>query len=273
MDSTLSSLSAPSSEAWDALKKSARKYESQAYTKLADYSRLAQSVSSSTAAAVSAHSSHLNSSTSSLLGSSPAPTATSILTSSAQHVDVEKDITDLLSKLSSTADEMARVIALEPTSATSETNSYTLQRYRAILHDYTHEFRKTRDQLTAARQRAELLLPSSSPTNASSMTSPSTSLRVRSDQLLREKGGLHNSLRLTDELIAQASEGKDALLGQSVMFAGMRGRMGGIRAQFPVVNSLIARIERQKKKDVIVIAAVIATCICFTAIYIINKPA
>ena len=96
---------------------------------------------------------------------------------------------------------------------------------------------------------------------------------MRSDQLLREKTGLHASLRLTDELIQQASEGKDALLSQSSMFVGMRGRLGGIRAQYPVVNALMGRIERQRKKDVIVIAAVIATCICFTFIYIINKPA
>ena len=234
MDPTLSSLSVPSSDAWDALKKAARKYESQAYTKLADYSRLAQTVTSSTSAALSAHTSHMSSSSTSLLSSSPAPTAASILTSSHQHAELEADIAELLSRLGSTADEMARVIASEPSSATSETNSYTLQRYRAILHDYSAEFRKTREALTAARQRAELLLPSSSasPTNAG-LSSPSASLRPRSDQLLREKSSLHTSLRMTDDLLTQASEGRESLLSQTSLFHAVRGRMSGIRAKYP----------------------------------------
>ena len=275
MDPTLSSLALPSSDAWDALKKAARKYESQAYTKLADYSRLAQTVTSSTAAALSAHSSHMSSSSSSLLSSSPAPTAASLLTSSQQHAELEADIADLLSKLSHTADEMARVIASEPSSATSETNGYTLQRYRAILHDYSADYRKSKDALTAARQRAELLLPtsSSSPTNAQLSSPSSTSLRPRSDQLLREKTSLHTSLRMTDELLTQASEGRESLLSQTSLFHAVRGRMSGIRAKFPVVNALMGRIERQRKKDVIVLSGVIATCICFSIIYTINKPA
>ena len=272
MDSTLSSLSAPSSDAWDALKKAARKYESQAYTKLADYSRLAQSVSSATTAALSSHSAHLSSQSTSLLASSPAPTAANILSAAAPAEALEADISDLLSRLSSTADEMARVIGLEPSSAASSTNGYTLQRYRAILHDYSNEFRKTREHLAAARQRAELLLPASSPTAAASHGSPSSSsLRPRSEQLIREKSSLHVSLRMTDELLQQASEGREALLSQSSMFQAMRGRLSGVRAKFPVVNSLMGRIERQRKKDVIVIAAVLATCIIFTFLYIASK--
>jgi Golgi SNAP receptor complex protein 1 len=183
---------------------------------------------------------------------------------------------------------MSRVIASETAAAAStsassglsggllvgsETNGYTLQRYRAILHDYSNEFRKTRDSLNAARQRAELLLPAASPTGSlASSTSSPNSLRPRSDLLLREKSSLHSSLRMADDIISQAAEARESLLGQSSMFQAMRGRVLGIRQRFPLLHSVMSRIERQRKKDAIVIAAVIATCICFTVVYISNKP-
>ena len=304
MDAGLSSLSAAltpsaSSDAWDALKKAARRVESQAYTRLTDYSRIAQTVSTSTAQALNAHSSLLSSSSASLLSastsassSSSPPIAEVIASSSAKAAELEAEITELLQKLSATTEEMSRVIAADAAAAASsssglgsggsglavgsETNSYTLQRYRAILHDYSNEFRKTRDSLQAARQRAELLLPAASPTGAaaslSSSTSSPNSLRPRSDLLLREKSSLHSSLRMADDIISQAAEARESLLGQSSLFQAMRGRVLGIRQRFPLLHSAMSRIERQRKKDAIVIAAVIATCICFTVVYASNKP-
>lgn len=266
MDSSLSSLSLSSptqSTAWDSLKKQARKYESQAYTKLTEYSRQAASINSLTSAAISAHSSQSGSASSQ-----------TIIAEADACSNIESEISDLLSKLSSTADEMNKIITSEPNnqSAVNETNSYTLQRYRAILHDYTAEYRKTKESIAAARQRAELLLPSHANEKESLLNGTSQSLRPRTDQLIREKNSLHTSLRITDELIQQAADSHSSLQNQSAMFTSIRSRVSGLRSRFPVVNTLIGRIERQRQKDVIVMASVISVCIIFTFLYIINKP-
>jgi hypothetical protein len=43
----------------------------------------------------------------------------------------------------------------------------------------------------------------------------------------------------------------------------------GVRA--PPRRSLIGRISRHKHKDNIVLALVIASCMCFTIVYVMNK--
>ena len=289
-----------SSEHFEGLKKAARKYESQAYTKLTEYGRLAQQTVAASHSAIqqqqqlhspaggtSSHSSSSFSSYSSastatsdsasLLASSSsaAPSsAASGLASLPSHVELERDISELLAKLASTTDDMSRSLSVEGgSSGSSETNQYTVQRYRAILHDYNSEFRKTKENLTSARQRAELLLSSSQLASSSALSS-TASLRPRTEQLLREKSSLHHSLRMTDELLSSAAASQSSLLQQSSsLFHTIRGKVSGLRARYPAVSSLIGRIERQRRKDVIVMAAVIAACICFTSLYIINKPA
>ena len=311
MESSLSlSLATPPSEHFESLKKAARKYESQAYTKLTEYGRLAQqtvaashhavqqqqqhystaasssssqpySASSSSAFSSYSDASTATSDTASLLSSSSSASAapssssaTSLLASLPSPAELERDIGDLLGKLAATTDDMSRSLATEGSTSggLSETNQYTVQRYRAILHDYNSEFRKTKESITNARQRAELLL-SAAPSSASTSLAAS-SLRPRTEQLLREKGSLQHSLRMTDELLSSAATSHSNLLQQSSsLFHTIRGKVSGLRARYPVVSSLIGRIERQRRKDVIVMGSVIAACICFTSLYIINKPA
>ena len=307
MESSSLSLSlATPSEPFEALKKAARKYESQAYTKLTEYGRLAQQTVAasqqaiqhqqqlhSTSAASNSHSSFstyssastATSDSASLLVSSPSSASSSSSSSSSSLLaalpspsELERDISDLLAKLAATTDDMSRALAVDSGSSggagslvASETNQYTVQRYRAILHDYNNEFRKTRDNINNARQRAELLLSTAPLTASSTATSQ---LRPRTEQLLREKSSLHHSLRVTDELLSTAAASHSSLLQQSSsLFHTIRGKVSGLRARYPAVSSLISRIERQRRKDVIVMGSVIAACICFTSLYIINKPA
>ena len=300
MDSSSSlslSLATPS-EQFESLKKAARKYESQAYTALTEYGRLAQQTAAASHSAIqqqqhssspfasSSSSSYSSASpatsdSSSLLVSSPpasAQSAASLFASLPSPVELERDIGDLLAKLAATTEEMSRSLSAELSGSggggASETNAYTVQRYRAILHDYNSEFRKTREVITSARQRAELLLASASSLGSSSGSSSASSLRPRTEQLLREKGSLHNSLRVTDELLSTAAASHSNLMQQSsTLFHTIRGKVSGLRARHPAVSSLIGRIERQRRKDVIVMASVIAACICFTTLYISNKPA
>ena len=310
MESGSLSLSiATPSEHFESLKKAARKYESQAYTKLTEYGRLAQqtvaashhaiqqqqhsgsasySPSSSSNHSSSAYTSYSSASTatsdsSSLLVSSPnssslsstSPSAASVFASLPEPSDLERDISDLLAKLASTTDEMSRSLTVDgASSGSTETNQYTVQRYRAILHDYNSDFRKNRENISHARQRAELLLSAEPLAQSAASSSAASSLRPRTEQLLREKGSLHNSLRLTDELLSTAAASHSNLLQQSSsLFHTIRGKVSGLRARYPAVSSLISRIERQRRKDVIVMGSVIAACICFTSLYIINKPA
>jgi Golgi SNAP receptor complex protein 1 len=79
------------------------------------------------------------------------------------------------------------------------------------------------------------------------------------DALLRERSSLHSANSLADGVIAQAVAAREALGGQrAVVVAGVQ-RLQGIGAQLPVVGGLIERINLRRRRDQIILAALIAT--------------
>jgi len=92
-----------------------------------------------------------------------------------------------------------------------------------------------------------------------------SNLRPRTELLMREKASLSNSLAAADDLIEQAAHARDRLArSRQTVFQGLQTRLGQLGTRFPVLNSLIAKVQAHKYRDVLVLGLVIGLCLIFT---------
>ncbi|XP_053617121.1 Golgi SNAP receptor complex member 1 [Plodia interpunctella] len=191
------------------------------------------------------------------LGISPATTNLSaesvpLINSEDMFDTMSMELQQLLNKLSSINDKMAD---LAPSGAAT---MHTIKRHREILMDYQQEFTKTSARLNARREREELLRGSSPP--------PSAGLSRR-DQYSKEANHAHSSHILVDEQINIAMEARDHLTSQRQTFKRMQTRFNDITNRFPMLNSLIYRINARKRRDSLIVGVVVAICTFLLLLY------
>jgi len=190
-----------------------------------------------------------------------------------QYEQLTGELEQLLSSFSLTIDAMARMLSDGGDGSggggglATEANQYLLSKARQTLQENTLEFRRTKQNITAALTRQELMAGA-----AERRAETSSTERGRTEQLLREGRSLQHSLERTDDVMAQAAAARESLLSQGRVFAGVRGKLTTLGTTFPVVGKLMSRINVSKQRDMIVLACVIATCMFFTLIYILSKP-
>lgn len=155
------------------------------------------------------------------------------------------------------------------TTGPSPAVAHTLQRHSEILHDYQQEFRKTRSSISSLREHAELL----SGSNGSAMSAADRAGRSTSaldggsaalDGLYKERSSISAATSGADTAIATGMSLKEDLDRQRAMFASMVERMETMSEGLPAVNRLIGQIRRKKKRDVLIIGAVVSTMLFVT---------
>ena len=168
----------------------------------------------------------------------------------AQEQELATEIEDKLRDLTGVKDRMQSHVAASP----SRSSEALLQRYREILFDFKTEFEGTRRKIQQKRESAELMRRSdgSAPGDQSEM-----------DKLLRERGAINSSQRMTGDIIGQAMATKDSLEKQRSVFTGSASKMSGLGSVLQGANSLIANIGRRKLRNNVVLALVVAVCLCF----------
>jgi hypothetical protein len=100
-------------------------------------------------------------------------------------------------------DEMHQLLTTssESVQLNTDNNSYTLQRYRTILSDYSQEFKKNLDQLNVYQTRSQLMTQNN---GLNLLNQDKSSLAVnkgKTELLLREKNSLQSSLKMSDDVI------------------------------------------------------------------------
>ncbi|CAH2051848.1 unnamed protein product, partial [Iphiclides podalirius] len=218
-------MSAVTGQSWEDLRKQARHLENDIDVKLVAFSKLG----------VSSGSSSLSSETVPLINSDD------------MFDTMSMEIQQLLNKLSSINDKM---VDLAPNGAAT---MHTLKRHREILMDYQQEFSKTSARVNARREREELLRGGSPPPTAAAGLS-------RRDQYAKEASHLHSSHILVDEQINIAMEAREHLTSQRQTFKRMQTRFNDIANRFPMLNSLIYRINARKRRDSLILGLVVAVC-------------
>ena len=95
----------------------------------------------------------------------------------------------------------------------------------------------------------------------------STGLNRRSELFMKETDHLRNSERLIDDQIAIAMATKENLTQQRGAFHSISQRLVNTLHKFPLINSLVQRINLRKRRDSIILASVIAICLILLILY------
>ncbi|XP_049878997.1 Golgi SNAP receptor complex member 1 [Pectinophora gossypiella] len=225
-------MSVLTSSSWEDLRKTARLLENDIDVKLVAFSKLGVSTGASS------------------LSSESVP----LINSDDMFDTMSMELQQLLNKLSQINDKMSE---LAPSGAAT---MHTIKRHREILMDYQQEFSKTSARVSARREREELLRGGSPPPAAAAGLS-------RRDQFSKEANHLHSSHILVDEQINIAMEARDHLTSQRQTFKRMQTRFNDITNRFPMLNSLIYRINARKRRDSLIIGLVVAVCTFLLLLY------
>ncbi|TRY73620.1 hypothetical protein TCAL_09915 [Tigriopus californicus] len=234
---------------WEQLRKEARQLENQIDVKLVSLSKLGSSLSSSTALSASSDKAPLLDDSQNLVG------------------DASAEVADLLARLAQVNEGMADFAAHQSQSAAIH---HTLQRHRDILLDYRQEFNKTKANLEAIAEREDLLSSVHRDINdyrkgvADGGTGRSNK---RMDLLLKETESARNSERLIDDQINIAIESRETLVSQRVAFKAIQTKLNDIANRFPVINSLVQKINIRKRRDTLILGLVIGLCLTFLIWY------
>lgn len=229
---------------WEDLRKRARQLENEIDLKLVSFSKLGTSFS-----AIRSN------------GSDSSDTAPLLNATNSEHMfhTMAMEIEQLLNKLSDVNDRMADYAGSVSVASPSAALLHTLQRHRDILQDYTHEFHKTKANIEACREREELM--GSVQREIDSYKSSSGGLNRRTDLYLKENEHIRNSERIADETISVAMATKENLSSQKLTLKKISSSMNSMANRFPVLNSLMQRINLRKRRDSLILGGVIAVCI------------
>ncbi|XP_055693567.1 Golgi SNAP receptor complex member 1 [Lutzomyia longipalpis] len=223
-----------SSSEWDDLRKLARRLENDIDLKLVAFSKVGSGGSTSSS-----------------------PDSAPLL---GEHIfdNLSLEIEQMLEKLSNINDKMAEL----PGSSTSMM-IHTLQRHREILNGYRQEFSKIRANHTTRIEREELLRGSGIG-NSSSIAGGGLSRR---DMYLKESSHLNSSHSLINDQISIAMETKEHLTSQRQYLKRLQTRFNDISNRFPLISSLIQRINVKKRRDSLILGGVIAVCTFLLILY------
>jgi len=137
----------------------------------------------------------------------------------------------------------------------ANTSSSIRLHHRSKLDDYTQEFRRLKINVSQAWERAQLL--------RGRKYEPLPDRNINMDNLIRERGSIHNSGSMTSDLIMQAELVKDKVNDQTRAIMGSTGKMKSLEKQFPALTSIMNRVRTKKNRNIIILAVVISFCILF----------
>uniref|UniRef100_A0A1B6EMF4 Golgi SNAP receptor complex member 1 n=1 Tax=Cuerna arida TaxID=1464854 RepID=A0A1B6EMF4_9HEMI len=227
---------------WEDLRKQARKLENEIDLKLVSFSKLGTGT-------VNTYKNN-DSATEPLL--------------STEHVfdSVAMEIEQLLTKLTTVNEKLGEIASSE--AGNGPAMLHTLQRHRDILQDYTQEFRKTQQNYRARRERENLLHSVKKDIDS---YKNSNGLNRRMDLYMKENKHIRNSDRMIDEQITIAVETREHLVSQRLSMKRLQTRIHDLSSRFPLVNSLVQRINIRKRRDSLILGLVVGLCTFLLLLY------
>jgi len=235
---------------WEELNRDIRRLESEIENRLVAYSKLGATYQSNWLRDDTAINSSVSDGLQSLLNNNE-----HLATSTAAEIE------RLLLKLSEYNEQLSRCLAsIEQTVGTSS-HHHLLQHHRGKYSDYSKDFAKIKENIrlmeVVSNARKDISSQAKNPAQPSS----------RTDTLLRERASLHNSERITDDLITQALETREALAAQKNFLRGTLSNITTMTGSFAGINTIINSIRRKKSRDCIVLSLLIIFLLCFLIWY------
>ena len=179
---------------------------------------------------------------------------------------LQQEIEGLLTRLSVINDEMATYASGAANSGGGAAVHHTLQRHTEILADYRGEFSKTSVNIAAMMEREELL--GSVSQDLQHYRGKDGGKNQKIDSLQRELEHTRNSERMIDEQINIALETRDNLVNQREILKTVQTKLNDLSSKFPLINSLVNKINLRRRRDTIILGCIIGVCLVFMIWYV-----
>jgi hypothetical protein len=131
-----------------------------------------------------------------------------------------------------------------------------IKRYHEIHFDYNTEFKNTSATVQRKRESMELFQSSNNLHKDDQDSSVA--------KLLRERSSIAASMKSINDVISQAFEAKDSLLGQRATLMGVTGSMSNLAANTPSFGRLVDGIQKKKFRESLTVALFVAFLLCIT---------
>lgn len=222
-----------SGQEWDALRREARKLETDLDVRLAAFGKLCSETDTAYGTA-----------------GSGSGFATDQLTNSKS-----AEINDLLKRLSHVNTRLSSIV-----SSGSDPRAPVLLRHRGVLEDYSHEYSRLSSTWGTALERAQLFQG-----GTAGRLSKADQDAEQHDNFAR--GSVARSNAAIGEVLGQANAVSSQLSSQRQLFSGLDSKMQSVSRKFPVLSGVMNAIRRKRSKDTIILSAVIFICTVFTILY------
>ncbi|XP_050302895.1 Golgi SNAP receptor complex member 1 [Anthonomus grandis grandis] len=168
------------------------------------------------------------------------------------------EIEELLNKLTQVNERLSE----QPVSGAAML--HTIQRHKEILADLARDFRKTNSQHESRKEREDLL------SGGNDSAFRGDGINNRRDMYLKENQHIYNSDHLINDQISIAVETREHLTSQRYTLKRLQTRFNDISNKYPIINSLISRINIRKRRDSIIIGLVVALCTILMLVYVFS---
>lgn len=194
----------------------------------------------------------------SMLGNSSSKTSKKAENDSARSEGMALEIQQSLSKLEAINEQMHEEVGDNAAASVA----HTLSRHTRILEDMRRDFIKSRKSMKKARDKSELLTSVQRDINSYRHAEAQ-----RQDAYMRELDHTTNASRTAEDAMDVAMAAKEALVNQRGMLGSVNSRLSVLAKRFPAMNNVLEKVKFRKNRDKIILAGVIATCICFMMLY------
>lgn len=181
---------------------------------------------------------------------------------SAEEALLQLQITDLLTKREEIVGRLNYLSELE---AISALKLLQLTRHKEVLADHRRLLARIEALLADQRNRNNLMFSVhlGLEDHRNRARQEAAGGMSEADYNLDERARVDNANSLADRLLQLAYETRDELWSQRQYLQNALQKMFGSLSQIPGINTLISKINTRRKRDTIILAAVIAFCIIF----------
>uniref|UniRef100_A0A0N5CDE1 Golgi SNAP receptor complex member 1 n=1 Tax=Strongyloides papillosus TaxID=174720 RepID=A0A0N5CDE1_STREA len=232
---------------WDGLRKRARIFENEIDSKLMTFNRLTSNSSSS-------------------FGSQ----AMSLTNKKDNFTLISNEIEQLIQNLTTVNDEMDVLMSKDPSLSNNAAITHTLRRHHDILRDYCTEFNRSKNNIQSQLMREDLIGGSCAIQIEESHLNNRGNGR-NTELYLRENERINSCDRLMDEQLSLAMSVKENLYGQKSILINAQRSLKQMAQKYPMINDVMQRIKNKKRKDKLILAAVISVCIILMFLYTRNS--
>lgn len=184
-----------------------------------------------------------------------------------ENLDLETSFqTQLAETLESTNELIGQLSRITEFENLSTSKLQQLTRHKEIWMDHSQNFNKLKASIQDAKNRNNLLFSIRSDLNkrgnGEELIENSAS-RDPNDYILDESTRVNNFNSFANRLLQSAYKTRDDLLNQRSYLNNANMSIGNLIQQIPGINIVISKINTRRKRDTLILAAVISFCILF----------